>query len=167
MDPHHRTCWARRAGIKIECMNRFAVLVSELLRRTQRALRPAVAMDSNGYEEDDNQDLGSDSSHHDQSALRLDHVASQRELNYYRLILTWISPDNIIRQNDINAEDKKPPFQCITTKSLALRSIQHLYPPVHLISTKRADEAGTVPFSIALKVKYEGTPHQFNARVAP
>ena len=47
----------------------------------------------------------------DGSSLKLSHIITELELNYFRLIITWASKDNIIRQEGNGKTDEKVTFK--------------------------------------------------------
>ena len=150
--------WAKQAGIKFDAMKRFELSVKDLLQRTQKAIR--VANSFSFYDEEDeegDEDLGPDSGHLDLSVLDLDYVTSQKELNYFRLILTWVSTDNVMMQKNFKANNKSPPFQSIINSPIARKAIQNLFPPLNLISTTNDSKWDSGSYSIPLEIKTEGT----------
>ena len=148
--------WARIAGIQIDAMNRFAMQAKDLMDKTERALRNSrESIDF--YGEIDDEDLGPDSGHRlDFSVLHLDHITTPKELNYYRLIISWISADNIMRQDGLEMTDKKAPFQSIVSVPFSRQSIQNLYPDIDLFSTKNDKKVKNSVMSIPFNVKYQG-----------
>lgn len=149
--------WADQAGLKIDAMKRLEMSVKDLLDKTQKAI--CVANSPGFYDEEDGNkedELEFDSGHLDLSVLDPDYVTSQKELNYFRLILTWISTENIIMQKSIKATDKKPPFQSVLTIPIACKAIRRRFAPVNLISTRRGQKCDGMSYSIPLEIKSEG-----------
>jgi hypothetical protein len=158
LSPREMNKWASAAGIRIQSMKQFVILVGDLLKKTNKAIRVANSYGSYDEEDEDeeNADLEIDSEHLDPSVLDLDYVTSQKELNYFRLILTWISTDNIIMQERIEDKDKNPPFLSVIQRPIARKAIQNLYAPVNLISTTKDSQCHVGSYSIPFEIKSEG-----------
>lgn len=153
--------WARIAGIQMDAMNRFVMLAKDLMDKTERAIRNS-SESIDFYGENEDEDLGSDSGYRlDFSALHLDHITTPKELNYYRLIITWISADNIVRQDGLDKTDKEAPFESTVSVAFSRQSIQNLYPNIDTISIKNDRKVKNGVFSIPFNIKYQGNSSMY------
>lgn len=142
-----RQKWAKLYGLHFVSMNDFVLSVDDLFNRVNGLL---------GGEE--GKKSSCDSSRNidkkiflDVSSLDLSHTITKEEINYFRLIITWASKNNIIRQEGSGKIDEK-----VTLKmnEIPMTEMKNLFPvskKVSIIDYKKLQHG---EYSFPFKVSY-------------
>lgn len=151
-----REKWAKSLGIRVENMTKFVANVDELIKKVNMFL----GRKDGKYESDaEITKRGGQSKHSlDVTALNISHDITPRELNHFRLILTWVSADNILRQADLpkEAEDTANTVE-IKKSLLSVEAMRDLFPICEMLSIKDDNQWKIGNLEIQLNVHYEGT----------
>jgi hypothetical protein len=144
-----RQDWAKLSGLIFVCMMDFVLSVDDLFKRVNRYLGGEEGKKSSG---DSSQNIDKEK-FLDDSSLNLSHIITERELNFFRLIITWASKDNIIRQEGNGKIDEKVTLKM---KEIHMREIENLFPvskKVSIIDDKKWQDG---EYKTPFKVSYEG-----------
>lgn len=150
--------WAKSLGIRVENMKKFAASVDALTKKANSFLG---RKDNGKYESETEIEKKEKEKKNnnllDMTALNVSHDITARELNLFRLILTWVSADNILRQDDrlVEGEDTANTAR-INGPSLSIEAMQNLFPLCEMLSIEDDKHWKTGNLSIPLNVRYEG-----------
>lgn len=151
-----REKWAKSLGIRVENMTKFVANVGELIKKVNMFL----GRKDGKYESDaEITKRGGQSKHSlDVTALNISHDITPRELNHFRLILTWVSADNILRQADRpkEAEDTANTVE-IKKSLLGVEAMRDLFPTCEMLSIEDDNHWKIGNLKIPLNIHYEGT----------
>lgn len=151
-----REKWARSLGIRVENMTKFVANVNELIKKVNMFL----GRKDGKYESDaEIKKRGGQSKHSlDVIALNISHDITPRELNHFRLILTWVSADNVLRQADRpkEAEDTANTVE-IKKPLLSVEAMRDLFPTCEMLSIEDDNQWKIGSLEIPLNVHYRGT----------
>jgi hypothetical protein len=155
-----REKWAKSLGIRVENMTKFVANVGELIKKVNLFL----GRKDGKYESDaEITKRGGQSKHSlDVTALNISHDITPRELNHFRLILTWVSADNILRQADRPLDSSKEAEDTANTveikkPSLSVEAMRDLFPTCEMLSIENDNHWKIGNLEIPLNVHYEGT----------
>lgn len=140
--------WAKLLGLRFVCMRDFDLSVDDLFSRVNRFLGG-----------DEGEKRSCDSSQNidkekflDGSSLKLSHIITELELNYFRLIITWASKDNIIRQEGNGKTDEKVTFKMGEIPMTDMKNLFPVYKKVSIIDDKKLQHGD---YNILFKLSYE------------
>ena len=141
--------WAFSLGIRIQSMIEFVNTVNLLLEKVNRLLGRA-GRDYDSYDRGENIDR---KRFMDMISLDLSHEITARELNYFRLMLTWVSTDNIIRQEKKEKVDNEVKLK---KQMVSVAAINRLFPVFRKASIIDDKEWRHDKYSIPFEISYEG-----------
>ena len=150
--------WAKSLGIRVENMKKFAASVDALTKKVNSFLgRKDNGKYGSETEIEKEEKEKKNKNLLNVTALNISHDITARELNLFRLILTWVSADNILRQDDrpVESGDTVNTAQ-INRPSLSVEAMQNLFPVCEMLSIEDGKHWKTGNFSIPLNVRYEG-----------
>lgn len=137
--------WAKSLGLHFVSMNDFVLSVDELFNRVNRCLGGEEGTKSTGAS---SQNIDKEK-FFDRSSLKLSHIITEIELNYFRLIITWASKDNIIRQEGNGKIDEKVTLETM----IEIKNLFPVFKKASIIDDKKLQHGEN---SIPFKVNYEG-----------
>ena len=155
LPPNLREKWAKSLGIRVENMKKLATSVDELSKKVNMFLG---RKDGKYESESEIQKNGNQSCNIlNATALNISHDITPRELNLFRLILTWVSADNIIRQvyRPAESEDTVNAAQ-ISKPLLSVEAMKDLFPTCEMLSIEDDQHWKIGNFAIPLNVHYQG-----------
>lgn len=145
--------WAFSLGIRIQCMVEFVNTVNLLLEKVNRLLGCARQNSRRDYDSYDREDNIDSERFMDTTSLDLSHAITARELNYFRLMITWVSTDNIIRQEKKSKVDNEVKLK---KQMIPVAAINRLFPVCRKASIIDDKEWRHDKYSIPFEISYEG-----------
>ena len=142
--------WAFSLGIRMQSMIEFVNTVNLLLEKVDRLLGCVGQNGRRDYDSEENIDR---ERFMDTKSLDLSHAITARELNYFRLMLTWVSADNIIRQVKEGKVDNEVQLK---KQRISVGAINELFPVCRKASIIDDKEWQHNKYSIPFEVSYEG-----------
>ena len=142
--------WAFSLGIRIQNMIEFVNTVNLLLKKVNRLLG---CVGQNGRRDYDSQENIDKERFIDTKSLDLSHTITARELNYFRLMITWVSTDNIIRQVKKRKVDNEVKLK---KQMISVGAIKKLFPVCRETSIIDDKEWRHDEYSIPFEISYEG-----------
>ena len=134
-------------------MVEFVNTVNLLLEKVNRLLGRARQNGRRDYDSYDRKENIDRKRFLDTTSLDLSHAITARELNYFRLMLTWVSTDNIIRQDKKGKVENEVRLKKQMISDGSMNKLFPVFRKASIIDDKewRHDEC-SIPFEIA----YEG-----------
>ena len=146
-----RVRWCKASAIRHDNMSHFVTSVENILRSVNNLLRRGKR--SQG----DHKKSGETTEPQlNQDALHIEHTTTPRELNLYRLILTWVCSKNIMHQNTASDNPDWKARINIVESIFSVQDLEKLFIGASTISVKNDKKITNGALTVPVTIKFTG-----------